>query len=66
MEELTRAEGTPEDARMEVLLHDPDRCVYSTKRFDIEYEGDLTDFSIESNLASPLKAKSWVLLDTSL
>ncbi len=41
-------------------------CIYSTKRFDIEYEGDLMDFSIESNLASPLEAKSWVLLDTSL
>ncbi len=67
MEELKRAEGTPEDARMEVLLHDPAGpiycCVYSTKRFDIEYEGDLMDFSIESNLAFPLEAKSWVLLD---
>ncbi len=66
MEELKRAKGTPEDARMEVLLHDQDLFiagVYSTKRFDIEYEGDL---SIESNLASPLEAKSWVLLDTSL
>ncbi len=27
MEELTRAEGTPEDARMEVLLIDPDLCI---------------------------------------
>ncbi len=68
MEELKRAEGTPEDARMEVLLHDLDLfiAVYTPQRFYIEYEGDLTDFSIESNLASPLEAKSWVLLDTSL
>ena len=34
------------------------------KEVDIENEGDLTDFSIESNLASPLEEKSWVLLDT--
>ncbi len=71
MKELTRAEGTPEDTRMEVLLHDPDLFIavytlYTPKRVDIEYEGDLTDFSIESNLASPLEAKSRVLLDTSL
>ncbi len=34
MEELTRAEGTPEDARMEVLLHDPDLfiAVYTRQR----------------------------------
>ncbi len=34
MEELTRAEGTPEDARMEVLLHDPDLfiAVYTPQR----------------------------------
>ncbi len=44
-------------SRMEVLLHDPVLfiAVYTPQRglFDIEYEGDLTDFSIESNLASP-------------
>ncbi len=60
--------GYSEDTRMEVLLHDPDLfiAVYTPQRVDIEYEGDLTDFSIESNLASPLEAKSRVLLDTSL
>ncbi len=34
MEELKRTKGTPEDARMEVLLHDPDLfiAVYTPQR----------------------------------
>ncbi len=69
MEELTRAEGilpmTQEWRFFCTTLTYLLLCILD-KDVDIEYEGDLTDFSIESNLASPLEEKSWVLLDTSL
>ncbi len=70
MEELTRAEGTPEDTRMEVLLHDPDLfiAVYTPQRGLILNMKVILWISASNStyIASPLEAKSWVLLDTSL